>query len=27
VRIYLDKLASADPNHPPAEMVFEFESK
>jgi len=27
VRIYLDKLASSDPNHPPAEMVFEFESK
>ena len=26
VRIYLDKLAS-DPDHPPAEMVFEFESK
>jgi len=27
VRIYLDKLAAADPAHPPAEMVFEFESK
>jgi len=27
VRIYLDKLALADPNHPPAEMVFEFETK
>jgi adenylate cyclase len=26
VRIYLDKLA-ADPDHPPTEMVFEFESK
>lgn len=26
VRIYLDKLA-ADPDHPPAEMVFEFETK
>jgi adenylate cyclase len=26
VRIYLDKLA-ADPEHPPADMVFEFESK
>jgi adenylate cyclase len=26
VRIYLDKLA-ADPEHPPTEMVFEFESK
>jgi adenylate cyclase len=26
VRIYLDKLA-ADPDHPPSEMVFEFESK
>jgi len=27
VRIYLDKLTSSDPNHPPAEMVFEFETK
>jgi len=27
VRIYLDKLVSADPDHPPTEMVFEFESK
>ncbi len=27
VRIYLDKLVSADPEHPPTEMVFEFESK
>jgi len=26
VRIYLDKLA-ADPDHPPTEMVFEFETK
>jgi len=26
VRIYLDKLA-ADPEHPPADMVFEFETK
>ena len=26
VRMYLDRLA-ADPEHPPAEMVFEFESK
>ena len=26
VRIYLDKLA-ADPEHPPTEMVFEFETK
>ena len=26
VRIYLDKLA-ADPEHPPADMVFEFDTK
>ncbi len=26
VRIYLDKIA-ADPDHPPTEMVFEFETK
>ena len=26
VQIYLDKLA-ADPDHPPTEMVFEFDSK
>ncbi len=27
VQIYLDKLAAADPDHPPTEMVFEFENK
>ncbi len=27
VRLYLDKLAAADPEHPPAEMTFEFDTK